>query len=297
MLKKTIASLRFFFRKRLVFFSDEVFSQIKDFDYLVNAKDLSNYNEAIKNDKQQNISTDIEEIIHPLYYTKISWKIIENLNKYLENPFDEAILKTIVHQSETIIFHNDLEFPANLKVVSKIWSIQAHKKGTKIVIKFDYYSDNKHIATEYTGGLLFGVKCIGGGKSLGEIPKTEKIDELSIWEEKIEIDKLMPFIYAEKAEIDAPIHTNPKFAKSIGLPNNILQGTCTFAKVVSIIMTKECKGNLDIIKSVSAKFTRMLIPPNRVTVRLLKKKKNILYFDVLDNKNKAVLRGGQILLK
>lgn len=297
MLQKTIASLRFFFRKRRKFSSDEVYNLIKDFDYSVNAEDVSDYNEAIKNDQLQNRSSGGVEMIPPLFYAKISWKIIENLNKYLEKPIDEAILKTIVHQSENIIFHNKLDLPDNLRVVSRIWSVQAHKKGTKIVIKFEYYSDDLWIATEYSGGLLFGVKCIGKGISLSEIPETEKVDGPPIWEENITIDKLRPFVYAEKAEVDAPIHTNPEFAKSIGLPDIILQGTCTFAMALNLILAKEGKWSVDGIKSVSAKFTGMLIPPNKITVRLLKRNKNVLYFDVFNQEHKAILRGGQILLK
>ena len=77
--------------------------------------------------------------------------------------------------------------------------------------------------------------------------------------------------YAKKAEIDAPIHTNPKFAKSIGLPDIILQGTCTFAKSVSLILLKELNNEAKQIKSVAAKFTGMIVPPNKITVRLLKK--------------------------
>ncbi len=296
-MKKLLASLHFFFRQRLSVSSDLVYAQIKNFNYPVEVVDVLKYNDAVKNEDQQSSSTNNNEILHPLFYTKISWQIIQNLNKFLENPIDDRILKTIIHQSEYILFHNELELPAALTVVSKIWSVHAHKKGTKILIRFDYYANNKPIATAYSGGLFFGVKCIGEGKHLGEIPKSEKIDEKAIWEEKIIIDKLLPYSYAGKTEIDAPIHTNPKFAKSIGLPNIILQGTCTFAKSVNLILSKENDEKPYKIKSVSAKFTGMVVPPNMITVRLLKKEKNTLSFDVFNNEKKAVIKGGQIILE
>jgi len=253
---------------------------------------VANYNDVVANIPAK----EIVKSLHPLFYTKISWKIIENLNTYLEEPIDDKILKTIVHQSEYITFQKEIDAPAELVVKSKIWSISPHKRGTKMLIRFDYYSDNELVATEYSGGLLFGVKCIGKGQSFGEIPETSKIVEPAIWKETIKIDKNLPYCYAKKAEIDAPIHTNPQFAKSIGLHDIILQGTCTFAKSVNVILSKELGNEMSKIKSVSAKFTGMVVPPNFITVRLLKKDKKILYFDVFNNKNKAVIKGGQILL-
>lgn len=295
-MKKLIAALRFLFRRRLKITSNVINTPIKDFHYAIDINNVINYGEAIENEKGQNLSKINKGKIHPLFYTKISWQIIEKLNNYLEIPIDEKILKTIVHQSENINFYKELLLPANLVVKPKLWSIGPHKKGSKLLIKFDYYSDNELVATEYSSGLLFGVKCIGGGQSLGETPKTIKINETPIWQEQIEIEKTLPYIYAKKAEIDAPIHTNPKFAKSIGLPDIILQGTCTFAKSVSLIVAKELNNDSSKIKAVSAKFTGMVVPPNQITVRLLKNEKKLLYFDVLNNKGKAVLKGGQIML-
>ena len=268
---KLINKIKYLFRKRLKISSNFIHTQISDYNYPVDLKNIIAYNNVVKNDDQQ-ISFG-QKNLHPLFYTKISWKIIENLNDFLKNRIDDRILKTIVHQSEYIIFHSELKLPAKLNVQSKIWSIKAHKNGTKMLIRFDYYSDNELIATEYSGGLLFGVKYIGKSESLGEILKTVKLNESIIWQKTIDIDKLLPYKYAEKAEIDAPIHTNPKFAKAIGLPDIILQGTCTFAKAINLLIHEKLIENYGIIQSVSAKFTGMLVPPNKITVRLLKQEK------------------------
>ncbi len=285
--------IKYLFRKRLKISSNFIHTQISDYYYSVDLNDVIKYNDAVKNDNHQ-ISSE-QKNLHPLYYTKISWKIIENLNEFLKTRIDDKILNTIVHQSEYIIFHSELKIPAKLNVQSKIWSIKAHKKGTKMLIRFDYYSDNELIATEYSGGLLFGVKYIGESESLGELPKNIKLNGPVRWKKTIDIDKLLPYKYAEKAEIDAPIHTNPKFAKTIGLPSIILQGTCTFAKAINLLIHEKTDKNYAKIQSVSAKFTGMLIPPNKMTVRILKQEKKMLLFDVLNKEEKAVIKGGQII--
>lgn len=291
-MNKIIAAIRFLFRQRLKLSSDAIDTKIKDIQYLLSNEQVTNYNKAVGKISSDETTTDI----HPLFYTKISWHLIENLNDYLEKPIDDKLLKTIVHQSEHITFLKEVNPTAELTVQSKLWSITPHKKGTKMLTRFEYYSENELVAIEYSGGLLFGVKCIGKGQSLGEIPQTEKIEGSSIWDETIEIDKSLPYDYAKKAEIDAPIHTDPKFAKAIGLPDIILQGTCTFAKAVNVILNKELNNDIGKIKSVSTKFTGMVVPPDRIAVRLLKREKGVLYFDVVNKKNSHVIKGGQIIL-
>lgn len=300
MLKNTFgkisSSLRFLFRRKLQISSNIINVEIKDHKYLVDKNDVKRYNNVVKNNNSQSILVENKENIHPLFYTKISWQILKNLTEFLKEPIDDRILKTIVHQSEYITFHDELILPTSLTVKSKIFSIRPHKKGTKMMIKFDYYSDNKLVATEYSGGLLFGIKCIGDAKTVRKFPVTERINETAIWKNKIEINKLLPYIYAEKADIDAPIHTNPKFAKSIGLPDIILQGTCTFAKAINLVLSEEFKGKPYKIKSVSAKFTGIIVVPNNITVRLLKKEEKIIKFDVHNNSGKYVIKGGEIVL-
>ncbi|MBN1253381.1 MAG: hypothetical protein JXR51_00200 [Bacteroidales bacterium] len=289
-LKNLIIAIKFIFRKRLNI-SDEVINyKIKSINYFADIESINNYNIVVSDFK-----TNISKKAHPLFYTKISWNIIENLNELLETKIDDAILKTIIHQSENIEFYDVLTANTNIKVESKIWEIKKHKKGTKMLIRVDYFTDNKLIATEYSGGLLFGVKLIGENKNLGEIKKFSTTTENSIFENKINIDKNLPYLYAEKAEIDAPIHTNPKFAKSIGLPDIILQGTCTFAKSISSIIHNNLNINTLKIKSVSAKFTGIVLTPNIISVKISNKTENQILFNVYNNKNEAVIKGGEII--
>lgn len=292
-MNKLITYFKYLFRKKLKISSDFINVGIADFNFKQSQKDIINYNIAVANSK--NDSLKINQ--HPLYYTKVSWRIIENLNNLLVEKIDDKILKSIVHLSDSFVFHKQISLNSDLIIKSKIWNISHHRKGTKMTLKFDYYSDNELIAEEYTTGLMFGVKYIGQDKFRGEMPKTLRVDTKPIWQKSIEIDKNLPYFYAEKAEIDAPIHTDPTFAISIGLPDIILQGTCTFAKAVSLILYEEFRDKKVVIKSVSAKFTGMVTPQDSIRIRLLNKEKYSFYFDVLNNKDQAVIKGGEIQLK
>jgi len=292
-INKAIAILKFIFRKRIKISDKVANTEIKNIDYFIDNEMIINYTEAVMNKEGKNDKYSKIENAHPLFYTRISWNIIENLNKHLEKPINEEILRKIIHQSEYIEFFDELKPSTKLTVRPKIWHIKKHKKGTKLLLKIDYYSDNKLLATEYSEGLLFGIKLIGENKQIGELPKFYKTGKDFVWKNTINIDKNLPYFYAKKTNIDAEIHTDPKFAKSIGLPDIILQGTCIFAKSVNTILNDNIKEEVK-IKSVSAKFTGMTVTPNNITVKINSKTKDQILFSVFNNKNEAVIQGGEI---
>lgn len=287
--------IQFLFRKRLKIPASFIHTPIRDVTFRPDFNEINQYKEAINNDNQSMPGN--PQVAHPMFYTKINWRITEKLNEYLEKPIDEKILKTIVHQSEHISIFKQLVSGTNMTVKSKLWSIEPHRKGTKMMVRFDYLSGNTLLATEYTSGIFFGVKCLGEGISIGEKPKSFRIEEKPLRDMHIIIDEKLPWLYAEKAEIDAPIHTNPKFARSIGLPRNILQGTCTLGKSINTIMYMQQLGSSDKIKTIEAKFTGMIVPPDVMNVRILKMEKSTIYFDVLNKKKQAVIKGGQLVIK
>jgi acyl dehydratase len=122
------------------------------------------------------------------------------------------------------------------------------------------------------------------------------MDEAALEKYTLHVDRDLPYAYAKKAQIDAPIHTDPGFANSIGLPDIILQGTCTLAKSVNSILTGLGWLSPGDIKRVSAKFTGMVVPPADLAVRILKKEVDRIHFDVVNEKGAGVIKGGQIIL-
>jgi hypothetical protein len=296
-MNKIIASLKFIFRKRFHISSDFINIRIKDFSYSLSNEKISAYNQVVNNYKKEQKVDLISTYVHPVVFAKINWQMIQNLNDFLEKPINPEILETLVHQSEQIFLHQDSEDLSSLVVKSKIIEIKKHKKGTKLAIKFEYFSGDIAVATEYSSAILFGVKLRGKERTIEQMPWPEKVNNKPIRIEQIEIEKDLPYEYAEKAEIDAAIHTDPVFAKSLGLPDIILQGTCTFAKALNTIIQKELNNDYSKIQAVSARFTGHVVTPNTLNVRLLKQNEQRLHFDVTTKQNLTVIKGGTILLK
>lgn len=291
-----MAAIRFLFRERLYIESETIETRIKDYYFDISQKAASDYRCVV----EDNITKQgILEPIHPLYLTKISWHIVENLNDFLEQPIQPKLLKMLVHLSNHFEYLSDFEYDKDWQVKCRLSLIEPHKKGTRLTIRFEYYQEDNLVAIEHTTGLLYGVKCLGKSRQFAQLPTRSRVVENLIWSKKIPIHKDLPYVYAEKAGIDAPIHTDPEFAKSIGLPDIILQGTYTFAKAVSLIINEYLQTLEGLkrkpIKSLSVNFTGMLSTPNEIMVRVLFQSEERIVFDVLDNKGKAVIKGGNII--
>ncbi len=290
-IKRTVSVLRFLFKKRLYISSETIVTTLRDFHFKIDQVAAEKYRSVVEAGaiSEQNI-----DMIHPLYLTKISWHIVESLNEYLEQPIEPKLLKMLVHLSDHFEYLEPLHIDHEYQVKSRLCLIAPHRKGTRLTVRFEYYQANKLKVIEHTTGLLFGVKCKGPKRLFGELPQNDRVNEKQGWSRNISIAKKLPYDYAKKAEIDAPIHTDPKFAKSIGLPDIILQGTCIFATAVSSIL-KEFGINFDRVKSLSVNFTGMLVTPNQICVQVLFQSDERIVFKVLDKDGNAVIKGGNIL--
>jgi acyl dehydratase len=76
----------------------------------------------------------------------------------------------------------------------------------------------------------------------------------------------MPFIYDGCTGIYFPIHTSKKFARMVGLPDIILQGTATLALAVSEIIAREASGDPEKVSVIACKFTDMVIPGGAISI-------------------------------
>ena len=278
--------------------SQIVGTKSKPYQIQVTDRQISNYAASIfdENDIYYKKKQGKEMVAHPLFPVRISWKIIENINQQWGTELPGNILDNLVHQSEYLEIHRLLKPGDKLSITGEIIALLPHKQGSKITIKFDYYDqNNQKVLSEFLGAIMFGCKCSDPGKTTQALPVTAIIEQdTPLWEEKIAVSRVAPFLYDGCNEIVYPIHTDQGYAKSVGLPDIILQGTATLAMSVSTLIRKELNNNPQRVKVVSGKFTGIVVPPNRLSVRLLKKSEQKFYFDVSDQDDNFVLRGGYI---
>jgi len=171
-------------------------------------------------------------------------------------------------------------------------------------MRFDaLYESDEPVFTEHIGALMRGVKCADDGLCPNRLPEGPILEGSAepLWESRISIDPLRPHLYDGCTDIVFPIHTSRAFARQVGLPGNILQGTATLAFAVREIINREAGGDPLTLKSVFCRFTGMVLPGTVIRVQLVGKsgKDNgtDLHFIVLNQEGQKAISGGYAFLK
>ncbi|MFX0181852.1 MAG: MaoC/PaaZ C-terminal domain-containing protein [Candidatus Hodarchaeota archaeon] len=282
-------------------------TSLKKYSCKVKWRDIMNYAAATEDNNQKYFDDEKEEgiVAPPMFAVSQSWAILENLSNFIEaDDFPTELFFTIVHYTEHLKIHRLIKSGDELDFKGKIVAIIPHRAGTHLILCLKV-TDNNHkpVFTEFIGGMLRGVKCVGGAKGEKTVPPIsrdllDKDRTAQIWEKSIYIDPLRSFIYDGCTGITFPIHTSKQFAHQVGLPGIILQGTATLAYVVKELTNKEADGNPSKIKEIACKFTDMVFPGSDIKLILQKKMKtdNIreLFFEVHNAGNKKAIRDGYI---
>jgi acyl dehydratase len=82
---------------------------------------------------------------------------------------------------------------------------------------------------------------------------------------KVTPDKYVPHRYAGASGDFNPIHIDPEFAKSVGLPSNILHGLYSMAQVARAC-TQAAGGDPRALRRLSVQFRGMGLPEQEIVV-------------------------------
>jgi acyl dehydratase len=239
-------------------------------------------------------------IAHPVFPVAVTWNILGSIQNFIDSEnFPTKLLFTQVHFTEHLELHKPVTPGQKLVIKGKVAAILPHRAGTHVVLRLDAHEkDGGAVFTEHIGAMLRGVECAGGGRGEDILPPVTKAPDnsVTVWEAKVPVSRLLPFIYDGCTDIIFPIHTSKKFAHMVGLPDIILQGTATLAMAVSELINRELGGNSGSVRSLSCRFTGMVIPGSEITVRFIGRNSagngSLLFFDVMNSKGERVLGNG-----
>jgi len=278
-------------------------TKLKDFITHINWRHTMNYAAAINdtNDKYFNDEREQGVIAHPANCVAITWPVSERIWEYADiEDFPMEIVATQVHYSEHLEIHKPVKPGDKLTIKGKIAAILPHRAGTHLVIKYEATDENGMLVfTEHTGAMMRGVSCTGNSNAQELLPSVpENISPSELWKTEIFVDPLRPFIYDGCSGIFFPIHTSVKFARQVGLPGIILQGTATLAMTISSIIENEANGNPERIKTICCRFTGMVRPDSNISIQLTGKNTNKdntdLFFNTLNSSGQKAISNGYI---
>ena len=257
--------------------SDLVGMALKPYHREVTWRETMNYAAAVGDDNPWYFDDERDRgiVAPPLFSVAVTWPILERIWEFIDTDrFPPEVLFTQVHYTEHLVFHRPLRPGDCLTVQGKIAAVLPHRAGTQVVICFEALDPKgQRVFTEHTGALLRGVSCSGGGQgqeALPAIPSGPE-EERPLWETNLPIDPLRPFLYDGCANIFFPIHTSRSFARQVGLPGIILQGTATLALVAREILNREAGQDPGRLQAFSGRFSGMVLPGTSIRVTLMGK--------------------------
>jgi len=284
--------------------SQHVGTRLRPYQTVVTARHATNYAAAVGESLPCYFDDTRPDgiIAHPVFPVAVTWPVTSHLDRFIKDPrFPLDLMALQVHHTEHIALHRPVRPGQELNVAGVVAAIIPHRAGTRVVLRYEARDrDGQPVFTEHIGGLLRNVQCVDEGQSLPGIPvdPPPDPDQEPIWQQEIEIDPLLPYVYDGCSDIVFPIHTSPAFARQVGLPGILLQGTATLALAVREILHREAGLHPSAVTGVACRFTGMVIPGDSIAVRLRQRStaggRMTVAFDVVDASRRPVLRKGQI---
>jgi len=282
--------------------ADLVGTPLKNYKTKINWRQITNYAAAIEDNNPKYFDDRQEEgiVSHPMFAVSVTWPVLSRLEKFIESKdFPKEVLMTQVHYTEHLILHRLIRPEDELSLTGTLKTFLPHRAGTHTIIRVDAKDINgAPVFTEYTGAMLRGVDCGEGGKA-GQVPLIpENNKEEILWTSAIYIDPLRPYVYDGCSNIEFPIHTSPKFAKAVGLPGIILQGTATLAYAIRELVNNEADKDPSRISEIACKFTGMVRPGTDIKVCCTGKKSHKdftdVFFEVQNSEQIKAIRTGYV---
>lgn len=238
-------------------------------------------------------------IAPPMLAISLTWPISESVaESWGGADFPVEVLSRQVHYSEFLQWMKPIRPGDRLRIEGAVASILPHRAGTHLIIEYTARDgQGEPVFIERIGGLLRGVKCTDAGRGEDLVPARPVPREYEpVWAATLGVSPLAAHIYDGLANAHFPIHISPAFAKFVGLPGIIFQGTGTLAMAVREITAREVDNDPVRLRQARCRFTGMVMPGTNITVELLAREPEgegtAYHFVVRNEQGKPVLSDG-----
>ncbi len=237
----------------------------------------------------------------PVFAAAVTWPVTSHLDRYIESDgFPVDLLAMLVHHTEHIALHQPVRPGQILDLAGTVAAIRPHRAGTRVILRYEAVDqEGAPVFTEHIGGMLRGVVCADEGSGLdGLPPDPPPVPQGNhAWEAPVTVHRLLPYVYDGCSGIVFPIHTSPAFAREVGLPGIILQGTATLALAMREIVNREAGGDPERLASLTCRFSGLVPPGTTIRVAVGCRCEERLFFEVRDAAGKRVVSNGQVCFK
>ncbi len=235
-------------------------------------------------------------VAHPLFATALTWPLMETFRENLPPGVPGEAILSMVHASERLTLHRAIRPGDKLTISGHIADRIVTSAGTLLVLESrGVDSHETPVFTEQANVLFRGV---GADKELKSKQKIENpvFGKEPDWSHELPISPTLPFVYDGCSDIVFPIHTSVGFAKMVGLPGIIVQGTALLALAASALMDRCGSGNPERLLEIGCGFRSVVVPDQTVSLNVWEISQEdgteTVVFEMLDANGKKALIDG-----
>ncbi len=235
--------------------------------------------------------------VHPVFPVVLSWPLITELPQLLADRITPETFLRMVHGSQRIRYHRPLSPGDTLVMSGRVKGAEATRAGALLTIRLEV-SDRggARVYTEELGGLFRGVELDGAPEGGGAGPSDPTRGDAPGWEADLPIPAGAAFVYDGCTDIVFPIHTSTAFARSVGLADPPLQGTCSLAMAVGQVLHRETGGDPGRVEELACVFRRPVLPGTSVRLQVWSDEGAGIRFRLLNHAGDVALQAGELRL-
>ena len=281
-------------------------TKLKTYHTEISPRAISNYAAAVEDNNPGYFDDEKEGgiVSPPMMPVAVTWPVLSRLDKFIDSEeFPTEVLMTQVHYTEHLVLHRLMRPGDQLSIHGRIKAFLPHRAGTHALIRLEAIdAAGLPVFTETIGAMLRGVSCHEGAAD-GELLSVPEHDDKAeiLWTSDIPISPERPYVYDGCTGIEFPIHTSPAFARMVGLPGIILQGTATLAYAVRELVNQEADQDPERIAEIACRFSGMVRPGTDIKVCCTGRKSHRnhtdVFFEVHTCNLEKAIRNGYMKIK
>lgn len=243
--------------------------------------------------KELNLTTENTEGVQLQVLPTFALVVAQKAN--LRPSFGDVDRTKLVHASQDLELVQPLPVAGTARITARITAIEDKGSGALVTTASEGV-DPATGKTMFTATASAFIRGAGGfdpnRKSSGARPASP--DRKPDIEKSFATRQDQALFYRLCADRN-PLHSDPGFASRGGFSRPILHGLCTYGISVRLLLQEAAGGDPSRLKSVSARFTKPVLPGETLTVQIWRDG-GLLRFRTLDASGAAVLDGGEAKL-